>query len=71
MCQHGVDSMVLWLSRMDNSGNHKLSLAEIDKAVVELWPHFDHKRALMRAYKAADSDNDGYVERREFKKLLQ
>ena len=26
-----------------------LSLAEIDKAVRELWPEFDHKPALMRA----------------------
>ena len=57
-------------ARMDTNGNGKLSLAEVDKAVVELWPHFNHKRALMSAYKAADCDDTGYVERREFKKLL-
>ena len=40
--------------RMDCSGsNNGLSLAEIDKAVVELFPRYDHKPALMRAYKAA------------------
>jgi hypothetical protein len=38
-----------------------LSLAEIDKAIIELWPQFDHKRALMRAYKAADRNGDGVV----------
>ena len=52
--------------RIDNNGNGALSLAEIDKAVVELWPQFDHKRALMRAYKAADSNGDGFIKRHEF-----
>ena len=44
---------------------------EIDKAVLELWPHFDHKRALMRAYKAADHNHDGFIRRREFRLLLK
>ena len=57
--------------RMDYNGNGTLSLAEIDKAVVEIWPRFNHKRALMRAYKAADRNNDGFVERREFRLLLK
>lgn len=35
-----------------------------------LWPLFNHKPALMRAYKAADRDGDGLVERREFRRLL-
>ena len=34
--------------RMDSNGNGGLSLAEIDKAVVELYPDFDHKPALVR-----------------------
>ena len=34
----------------------QLSLAEIDKAVLGIWPQFNHKPALMRAYKAADRD---------------
>jgi hypothetical protein len=40
--------------RMDYNGNGALSLAEIDKAVVELYPTFNNKPVLMRAYKAAD-----------------
>lgn len=56
--------------RMDANGNGGLSLAEIDKAIVELYPGYDHKPALMRAYKAADTDGNGYITRREFKKLL-
>jgi hypothetical protein len=36
------------------AGNGGLSLAEIDKAVLELYPTFNNKPALMRAYKAAD-----------------
>ena len=51
--------------RFDFNGNGMLSLAEIDKAVVELWPQFDHKPALMRAYKAADRNEDGFIRRRE------
>jgi len=57
--------------RFDANGNGGLSLAEIDKAVLELWPHFDHKRALMRAYKAADTNRDGFIKRREFRSLLK
>eukprot|EP01047_Picozoa_sp_COSAG01_P040490 COSAG01_NODE_3413_length_6125_cov_26.475938_3_plen_543_part_00 len=57
--------------RMDYNGNGALSLAEIDKAVVELWPEFNHKPALMRAYKAADRNGDGFIKRREFRLLLQ
>eukprot|EP01052_Picozoa_sp_SAG31_P041413 SAG31_NODE_6272_length_2093_cov_4.616349_2_plen_340_part_01 len=56
--------------RMDVNGNGGLSLAEIDKAIVELYPGYNHKPALMRAYKAADTDGNGFVTRREFKKLL-
>ena len=57
--------------RMDYNGNGALSLAEIDKAVVELWPQFNNKPALMRAYKAADKSGDGWIGRRGFKLLLQ
>jgi hypothetical protein len=33
-----------------------LSLAEIDKAVIEIYPHLaKDKPAIMRAYKAADT----------------
>eukprot|EP01048_Picozoa_sp_COSAG05_P006558 COSAG05_NODE_433_length_9859_cov_4.471004_1_plen_279_part_00 len=57
-------------SQMDYNGNGGLSLAEIDKACVEIWPHFNHKKALMRAYKSADRSDDGYIMRRQFKELL-
>ena len=58
-------------ARFDYNGNSTLSLAEIDKAIVELWPEFNHKPALMRAYKAADVNQDGWVGRKEFGRLLE
>jgi len=57
--------------KMDNNGNGTLSLAEIDKAVIALWPSFNQKPALMRAYKAADVDGNGFVNRKEFRLLLE
>ena len=64
-------------NRIDVNGNGRLSLAEIDKAVVEGLigralgaPDFNHKPALMRAYKAADTNSDSFIERTEFAKLL-
>ena len=57
--------------RIDYNGNGALSLAEIDKAVIELWPQFNHKKALMRAYRAADVNGDGFIKRREFRLLLK
>ena len=57
--------------RIDYNGNGALSLAEIDKAVIELWPQFNHKPALMRAYRAADVNGDGFIKRREFRLLLK
>ena len=57
--------------RMDFNGNGALSLAEIDKAVVELWPRLNHKKPLMRAYKAADVSGDQVIGRREFRLLLK
>ena len=63
---------------IDVNGNGGLSLAEIDKAVVSgeigkamNCPDFNHKPAIMRAYKAADTDGDAFIERREFGKLLK
>ena len=47
--------------KMDNNGNGLLSLAEIDKAVLHLYPSFNHKPALMRAYKSADKSGDGFI----------
>ena len=47
--------------RMDSNGNGGLSLAEIDKAIIELYPAHNHKPSLLRAYKAADRNGDGFV----------
>eukprot|EP01043_Picozoa_sp_COSAG02_P001260 COSAG02_NODE_26_length_51927_cov_61.213881_25_plen_741_part_00 len=55
----------------DTNGNGALSLAEIDAAVVDRWPHFNHKPSLMRAYRAADVNGDGFIKRREFHLLLE
>jgi Ca2+-binding EF-hand superfamily protein len=73
----------LW-DRIDFNNNQMVSLAEIDKMVVELadspgedqaiWASFDNKPALMRAYKRTtlkDGDGDSWVERREFVPLLR
>ena len=56
--------------RMDVNGNGLLSLAEIDKCVVEEFPAFNHKPVLMRAYKAADANGNGLIGFREFNSLL-
>ena len=43
-----------------------LSLAEIDGYVKDSYPGQFDKHVLMRAYKAADSSQDGFIERKEF-----
>eukprot|EP00672_Neobodo_designis_P004661 CAMPEP_0174877856 /NCGR_PEP_ID=MMETSP1114-20130205/82464_1 /TAXON_ID=312471 /ORGANISM="Neobodo designis, Strain CCAP 1951/1" /LENGTH=985 /DNA_ID=CAMNT_0016113243 /DNA_START=232 /DNA_END=3189 /DNA_ORIENTATION=- len=53
-------------NQLDPNGNGMLSLAELDKGVVELWPDFNNKPAIMRAYKAADRSGEGFVTRSEF-----
>eukprot|EP00756_Hemistasia_phaeocysticola_P000651 Hpha_TRINITY_DN10476_c0_g1::TRINITY_DN10476_c0_g1_i1::g.193552::m.193552 len=39
---------------IDKNGNGFLSLAELDLAVRTQWPGFNHREALIRAYKLAD-----------------
>ena len=56
--------------RADVHGNGVLSLAQVDQAVMEVFPEFDHKMALMRAYKAADASGDGWINREAFHQLL-
>ncbi|GBB84720.1 hypothetical protein RclHR1_01130015 [Rhizophagus clarus] len=59
-------------NRFDYNGNGLLSLAEIDKAVLELYPQFaKNKPVLMRAYKAADITKDGFIELSEFSRLIE
>jgi len=61
----------LW-DRLDFNGNNIVSLAEIDKLVVEAYPLLNHKPALMRAYKKTikDGNKDDWVQKKEFKALL-
>jgi hypothetical protein len=40
------------------------------RQVVEIFPGYDHKPAIMRAYKAADANGNGFIGRREFGELL-
>lgn len=61
----------LW-SSLDFNGNGIVSLAEIDRWVVQQFPLLNHKPALMRAYKKTcqEGDADEWVERFEFEALL-
>jgi len=62
----------LW-TRLDFNGNNLVSLAEVDKWVIENYPLLNHKPALMLAYKQT-SQGQGlhadYIEKKEFKALL-
>eukprot|EP00927_Polykrikos_kofoidii_P030130 TRINITY_DN25989_c0_g1_i1.p1 TRINITY_DN25989_c0_g1~~TRINITY_DN25989_c0_g1_i1.p1 ORF type:complete len:486 (-),score=97.10 TRINITY_DN25989_c0_g1_i1:168-1625(-) len=57
---------------LDFNGNNIVSLAEIDKWVVQQYPLLNHKPALMRAYKAtiAGGNHDDWVHTKDFKRLI-
>jgi Ca2+-binding EF-hand superfamily protein len=61
----------MW-KNLDFNGNNVVSLAEIDKWVVEKYPLLNHKPALIRAQKATleAGDGDDWVEKKEFKMLI-
>jgi hypothetical protein len=63
----------MW-DRLDFNDNQLVSLAEIDKLVVERYPLLNNKPALMRAYKQTTlkdgGDGDAWVEPKEFPQLL-
>jgi len=61
----------LW-RRLDFNGNNVVSLAEIDKWVVEQYPILNHKPALIRAQQATlkAGNGDDWVEKKEFKLLI-
>jgi len=62
----------MW-SEIDFNGNNIVSLAEIDKFVIEKYPILNHKPALMRAYHKTFEDGnekDSFVHKHEFKALL-
>lgn len=72
IAENDQDKMTKMWQHLDFNGNGKVSLAEIDKFVVENYPILNHKPALMRAYKKtdADGDKDDFVEKKEFKALI-
>ncbi|KAH8073977.1 hypothetical protein JL721_2532 [Aureococcus anophagefferens] len=59
------------VGKSDVNANGLLSLAEIDRVVQQRFPAYDHKPALMRAYKFADADGSGLISKREFCLLLR
>jgi len=54
----------------DVNNNNMTSLAELDKMVVESFPAFDNKPALMRAYHACDRNGNGFITKTEFKNFF-
>ncbi|CAF4334688.1 unnamed protein product, partial [Rotaria sordida] len=58
------------LFKQFDNGNGRLSLAEIDRAIINFYPQFGtNKKAILRAYKAADTSGNGFVELKEFEKI--
>lgn len=63
------DDITKSFEAMDYNNNNMISLAEIDKYIVEGYPNYDNKPALMRAYKAADLNGNGFLNKKEFQNL--
>lgn len=64
-----IHDMFLKFDATNNNG--LLSLAEIDKYIQHAWPEmFKNKKAIMRAYKASDKSQDGFINAKEFEELL-
>ncbi len=63
----------MWQS-VDFNGNGIVSLAEVDKMVVQKFPVLNNKPAVMRAFKKTtlqDGNGDDWVQRKEFVPLLR
>jgi len=60
-----AEAMALFDS-LDPNSNGRLSLAELDKGIIQCYPQFNNKPAIMAAYKAADRNGDGFIRRSEF-----
>mmetsp|Transcript_45999 Transcript_45999/g.103901 ORF Transcript_45999/g.103901 Transcript_45999/m.103901 type:complete len:522 (-) Transcript_45999:154-1719(-) len=68
-----TDLAKLW-AEFDYNGSGAISLGNIDKYICQKYPVFqqdDYKPALVRAYKTADADGSGFIERNEFALLLR
>ena len=66
-----VSTSAALFDRFDVNGNGALSLAEVGKAVRELWPDLHRPPALMRAFQHSDTNGSGLVGKKEFTSLLQ
>jgi Ca2+-binding EF-hand superfamily protein len=72
LCKDKPGLKALW-GKLDFNGNGVVSLAEIDKFVVENYQTLNHKPALMRCYKCTISqghDADEFIHRKDFKKFI-
>jgi Ca2+-binding EF-hand superfamily protein len=67
----GKEKAMQVFDELDENASGKLSLAELDKGIVNLFADFNNKPAIMAAYKAADRSNNGFVERKEFGYFLR
>lgn len=68
-CRNREKCKKMW-STLDFNGNGVVSLAEIDKFVVENYPLLNHKPALMRCYKCTMERKDEFLHRRDFKRFI-
>ncbi|CAF4746627.1 unnamed protein product [Rotaria socialis] len=67
----GYEKPIFGLFQRFDNGNGILSLAEIDRAVIHWYPEFGtNRQAMIRAYKAADWDGSGFIELKEFQRLI-
>merc|ERR1712137_1440296 len=69
LCRDHAGLKQAW-DRLDFNGNGVVSLAEIDKWVVENYPLLNHKPALMRCYKCTMERKDEFLHRRDFKRFI-
>ena len=56
--------------RFDFERNGYLSFAEVERSVNEVWPDFKQTTILLHAYRAADANGDGYIQKPLFLKMI-
>ena len=57
--------------KLDVDSSQTLSFSELGKSWKELFQNLDHKPSVMKAYRAADENKDGFVVRSEFEAFLR
>mmetsp|Transcript_2818 Transcript_2818/g.8531 ORF Transcript_2818/g.8531 Transcript_2818/m.8531 type:complete len:220 (+) Transcript_2818:110-769(+) len=55
---------------VDVNDNNMTTLAELDKMIVENYPGFNNKPAIMRAYHACDRNGNGFISHKEFTNFM-